>query len=593
MVRPFRPSPAAVAPDAYGNSPTPPAYAERDESVITTAQEQEKRSRGRPRKSSTPSSEAASHIRMHSRVSQRVSRRRLNDTSVTVINSIRDNARVPSISVGTQSSAGSTYRIDYFRNQRNHQSQSSRVTAAIQAINPSIEEQMQTPTDLTATQLDTRLTAPSPQQGDSNVLPEHNDAEPLALMHNDAPHDPNPRMCICVDYLFPKNCSDCDLPSRHSCERHRPIKCAKDGCHKTFHRFCVVQHLRGDDNMDDNDVNAYLCMECHSTSAFDPEVPDVPFNSLGTRSFREKLGRFGISIPLQPTDAIKREAKQKMMRMKKSMERCMTASEIDDVLDAMPRSYPSAVNMSSDAITKHVMCGRQFEIAMMCYQVSSCTCCGRTQPWHDFDDFPKDDNAPYPRRHFSAKYYPAWHCTCHDVCHGSQFYATGKPKHMSWYQSRHGTHPSNAPGSIASNATLCRGCYEEVGPKGVDQNGTCHRRCAFYIPQTIHSLIIPISSYFIELMYGYKFSLRNGFGPVPRIPILTNESSTQVRNSARLAEVMAMLTPAEEAAIRRITPMVSIVRLTQGNLAAKGNTSCFKNQTLAMSSPIYRNTASI
>ena len=75
-------------------------------------------------------------------------------------------------------------------------------------------------------------------------------------------------------------------------------------------------------------------------------------------------------------------------------------------------------------------------------------------------------------------------------------------------------------------------------------------------------------------MYGYKFSLRNGFGPVPRIPILTNESSTQVRNSARLAEVMAMLTPAEEAAIRRITPMVSIVRLTQGNLAAKGNTSC-------------------
>jgi hypothetical protein len=37
MVRPFRPSPAAVAPDAYGNSPTPHAYAERDESVITTA----------------------------------------------------------------------------------------------------------------------------------------------------------------------------------------------------------------------------------------------------------------------------------------------------------------------------------------------------------------------------------------------------------------------------------------------------------------------------------------------------------------------------------------------------------------------------
>ena len=280
MVRPFHPSPAAVAPDADGNSPphrasapgeAGSASADRDSLVITSAQE--KRSRGRPRKSNTPSTAAASRIQVHSQVSQCVSRRRLNDISTTVITSIRDTAKNPTRGVGSQSSAGSTYSIDYFRNQRNQQSRSSRVTDAIQAINPSIDEQMLTLTDLSATQLEPQLNVPSPQQGaNSNVLLEPNDAEPPPLMESDAADDPNPKMCICLDYLFPKNCSDCDLPSRHSCGRHRPIKCAKDGCHKTFHRFCVVQHLRGDANMDEHDVNAYLCMECHSTSTFDPDT---------------------------------------------------------------------------------------------------------------------------------------------------------------------------------------------------------------------------------------------------------------------------------------------------------------------------------
>ena len=154
------------------------------------------------------------------------------------------------------------------------------------------------------------------------------------------------------------------------------------------------------------------------------------------------------------------------------MERCMTMEEIDEVLDSVPRAYPSAVKMDTEATHKHVMCGRQFEIAMLCYQVTSCACCGFTQPWHDYDDFPKDDIAPYTRKHLSSKYHPAWHCTCNNVCHGSQFYADAKPKHKAWFKSKHsGMSPSDALGLPSPNAMICRSCYDEVSAKGVDQNG--------------------------------------------------------------------------------------------------------------------------
>lgn len=41
-----------------------------------------------------------------------------------------------------------------------------------------------------------------------------------------------------------------------------------------------------------------------------------------------------------------------------------------------------------------------------------------------------------------------------------------------------------------------------------------------------------------------------------------------------LQELLSTFTSAEEAATRQIVPMLSIVRLSQGNIGAKGNTSC-------------------
>lgn len=81
-------------------------------------------------------------------------------------------------------------------------------------------------------------------------------------------------------------------------------------------------------------------------------------------------------------------------------------------------------------------------------------------------------------------------------------------------------------------------------------------------------------------MYGRTFSLRNGMGPViaPTLDSM-NDESPQLAQFRELYDLLTTFTSAEEAAIRQITPMVSIVRLTHGNLATKGNTTCVWQQS--------------
>jgi len=69
-------------------------------------------------------------------------------------------------------------------------------------------------------------------------------------------------------------------------------------------------------------------------------------------------------------------------------------------------------------------------------------------------------------------------------------------------------------------------------------------------------------------------------GPViqPAPDTVGNESS----NAAKFRELHTLLnsfTSAEEAAIRQITPLVSIVRLAHGNIGSKENTTCVWQQS--------------
>ena len=69
-------------------------------------------------------------------------------------------------------------------------------------------------------------------------------------------------------------------------------------------------------------------------------------------------------------------------------------------------------------------------------------------------------------------------------------------------------------------------------------------------------------------------SSRNGFGPVP-IPPAINVCRSRMELIWRIIyDFVNDLTGADEAAIRQIAPLISIVSLRNGNIAVRGITSC-------------------
>ena len=170
----------------------------------------------------------------------------------------------------------------------------------------------------------------------------------------------------------------------------------------------------------------------------------------------------------------------------------------------------------------------------------------------------------YSPQHLTMKYKVAWHCTCDGFCKGSQFYAASrKTTILRHYKEKH---ENKMPWEFMNlnenspNAKMCQKCHHEMAKEKND----------------------PIT----DLQFAHKFSLRNGYGPVQMIPPPFAGEPQGVTDGRRLKYLMSIMTAAEEAAIRKVTPMLSIVRLKSGNLGAKGNTSCVLQQSkLAMFMP--------
>ena len=91
----------------------------------------------------------------------------------------------------------------------------------------------------------------------------------------------------------------------------------------------------------------------------------------------------------------------------------------------------------------------------------------------------------------------------------------------------------------------------------------------------LHSFV----QHFTDLSYALTLSRRNGFGSVFLQPPQMVNENPNVTRARELFELLSTFTAAEEAAIRQITPMISIVRLAQGNIGSKGNTSCVWQQS--------------
>ena len=78
-----------------------------------------------------------------------------------------------------------------------------------------------------------------------------------------------------------------------------------------------------------------------------------------------------------------------------------------------------------------------------------------------------------------------------------------------------------------------------------------------------------------DLKFARALSTRTGMGPViESAPDVVGNESTNATKFREFHSLLNSFTSAEEAEIRQITPLVSIVRLAHGNIGSKGNTTC-------------------
>lgn len=92
--------------------------------------------------------------------------------------------------------------------------------------------------------------------------------------------------------------------------------------------------------------------------------------------------------------------------------------------------------------------------------------------------------------------------------------------------------------------------------------------CAAYL-FLLYKLFLSLFCSSDTLALARQFSARNGYGPVPLLPV-----PGAPQWAAELGTLLGTLTCAEEAAIRQVTPLLSVIRLAHGNIGVRGNVSC-------------------
>ena len=363
----------------------------------------------------------------------------------------------------------------------------------------------------------------------NNNNPESNNLSPNITTNQD--NNSNPRICYCDQPIRPPQCNQCTEYSPHPCSFHQPVNCTNEACSRRYHLGCLSMSLGK--SLSEVDTNEFHCINC----VFNSTSPSISWDNLTSEI--SKKHRFGFL----PTSNIR--------NVRKSIDILETQCSIPNYVTSSfknqdPNPYPSFCPITDESMTNHLINGRRFEISQLMYSINTCDCCGRTQPFHEDPFFPS--NAPFKRRHFCRKYFPAWHCQCDNFCKGSQFYPSKKSSLLKYYKEKHNNKfpweilncPRNSP-----NAILCNHCTNEISSKNVK-----------------------------DLQFGRMFSTRNGFG---KTIIYNNLSSNEDINIYRAIEIQKLfptLTAAEESAIRQITPLLSIVRLNTGSIGMKGNTSC-------------------
>ena len=229
----------------------------------------------------------------------------------------------------------------------------------------------------------------------------------------------------------------------------------------------------------------------------------------------------------------------------------------NSILDNHPSPYPTTKPMDQLIQQDMALHGRRFELSLLSYSIKECACCSRTQPFY-IDPCSSMDSQyrsatglrpKFTRMHLASKYFDAVQCTGLNCgCNGGQYFLSTYKKHMAYYLSTHDQTIDVAlgNGSLLS-VEICSKCRKEI---------QSDKEELFQLPR--------------------KFSIGNGFGAEPSL----------IDQPAIIKELHSLLdrcTPAEEAAIRKITPLVSIARLKHGNIASKGTISCVSQDSTLLS----------
>jgi hypothetical protein len=481
-------------------------------------------------------------------------RRRIQNST----SSIRTGARIQSISTGAQ--RGTTYHIENGRDTTvNRLSQQSAV---------------ETPMAGSTNNTSTRVNPQALHQVFDSAVDQSTVTEALAGV----------RACHC-DRLISCVLCKADEP----CADHIWVQCAgkcngNDG--RWFHVECTgfIYRTSGGNgygslvapwdplciiDLDSSSQNnqPWLCLMCWESRkrVKKANMPDPTFASLENHlsNLPLRAERLGLAISSDDFSLMNGSAKRQLgIKLKKYHENLLDGIEdaalVESILNSKPRPYPTVKPMNGQERWKMAIHGRRFELLMLNIKIKACRCCGIVVPvQHDLLLDPKNKGkahhpltgteTKFKRHHLVNPFYDAYLCCCSGFCRGSQFYAKKRPTQIATFQEHHGQkHPSEFIRSNQSSSSqhssspveevvICKSCYHDLsGPND-------------------------------SLSLARTFSSRNGFGPMGQ-PLNTM--------AQELETLLLKLTAAEEAAIRPITPLLSIMRLKQGNIGTKGNVSC-------------------
>ena len=341
------------------------------------------------------------------------------------------------------------------------------------------------------------------------------------------------RSCYCDSY-----CLECQLDKNAPCIKHRGIRC-KGSCNRFVHYTCM-----GSSEEEIREVDEWRCIACTKLESSDKHwLGTKPSTMEGTI---DRLRRLGIRCTDDPESISELDLKTNSLNANKvAINKYVNALKqlvgddafVQKILDSSPKAFPTMKPMKEEVKEKMAVYGRRFELQMLEIEIESCACCGIIKPnyanlWNQ--------GAPterFKRKHLVDKWNDAYHCSCTRFCQGNQFFLVTYEKQVKQYTNNH-----NRKITALTKVRLCQNCSADYNTAAT-----------------------------ATMELGRRFSARNGYGPIP----------TAVRGDAmfELHTLLDSFTAAEEAAIRMITPCISLVRLRYGNLGTKGNTTCLTQES--------------